>query len=223
MSQQPVQQPKRRRPPLPVIPPEYDAAPIMKLNQPELIARLTDPGSTLFQKAIASKRLSMVGTGEAVPALAALLGDERLGHYARFGLEPIPDPAVDEALRNALPKLKGPLLMGVIHSLGVRRDTNAVDALGKLIYDPDIEIARAASASLGAISGAKATALLREALTRAAAPVRPVVARAALVCADRLPETGRGTALDMYNLLTGDAMPRPVILAAWRAIMAQRA
>lgn len=223
MPQQPAGQARRNRPPLPDIPPEYEAAPIMKLNQPELITMLAAPGSTLFQKAIACKRLSMVGTGEAVPALAALLDDERLGHYARFGLEPIPDPAVDEALRNALPKLKAPLLIGVIHSLGVRRDADAVDALGKLMYDDDIEVARAASASLGAISGAKAAALLREALTRAAVPVRPVVARAALVCADRLPKTGRRTALEMYNLLAGDAMPKPVILAARRAIMAQRA
>ncbi|MCP5115591.1 MAG: hypothetical protein GY953_32595 [bacterium] len=194
----------------------------MKMNQPDLIEMLTDSGSTMFQKAIACKRLSMVGTRDAVPALAALLGDERLGHYARFGLEPIPDPAVDEALRNALTKLKGLLLMGTIHSLGVRRDAAAVDALGKLMYDSDVEIARAASASVGAIGGAKAAALLREALTRAATPVRPVVARAALVCAERLLETDRGTALDLYNLLTADSMPKPVILAARRAIMAQR-
>lgn len=222
MAQQAARQARRRRAPLPEIPPEYDAAPIMKLNQPELIAILKDAGSTLFQKAIACKRLSMVGNRDAVLALAALLHDERLGHYARFGLEPIPDPAVDEALRNALPKLKGLPLMGVIHSLGVRRDAQAVNALGKLMYDKDVEIARAASASLGAISGAKAAVLLREALTRAAAPVRPVVARAALVCAERLLETNRSTALEMYNLLTGDGIPKPVILAARRVIMAQR-
>ncbi len=223
MSQQAVQPAKPKRPPLPDIPPEYDAGPIMKLNQPELIAMVEDPGSTLFEKAIACKRLSMVGTREAVPALAALLDDERLGHYARFGLEPIPDPAVDEALRGALGRLRGPLLVGVIHSLGVRRDADAVDALGRLVYDGDTGIAQAAASSLGAIGSGEAAALLREALARAAAPVRPVAARAALVCAERLLASDRRTALEMYELLTGDDMPKPVKLAARRAIMAARA
>jgi len=39
-------------------------------------------------------------TGE----MAALLGDPKLSCYARFGMEPNPDPAVDEAFRAALPK-----------------------------------------------------------------------------------------------------------------------
>ncbi len=61
--------------------------------------------------------------------LAALLGDEKLAHMARYGLEPIPDPAVDDALRDALGKLKGRPLVGVIGSIGVRRDTKAVEPL----------------------------------------------------------------------------------------------
>ena len=34
----------------------------------------------------------------AVPVLAGLLGDEKMAHYARYGLEPIPDASVDAAL-----------------------------------------------------------------------------------------------------------------------------
>ena len=64
----------------------------------------------------------MVGTKEAVPVLAALLADEKLAHMARYALEPIPDPAVDEAFRAALGNLKGRRLVGVICSIGVRRD-----------------------------------------------------------------------------------------------------
>ena len=58
-------------------------------------------------------RLAMVGTKDAVPALAALLPDPQFSHYARFGLVPIPDPSVDDALRGALKTLKGKLLVGV--------------------------------------------------------------------------------------------------------------
>ncbi|MCX6996619.1 MAG: hypothetical protein NTV49_05930, partial [Kiritimatiellaeota bacterium] len=61
-------------------------------------------------KADACRELARIGTAAAVPALAALLGDEQLAHMARYGLETIPGPAVDEALRAALGKLKGRLL-----------------------------------------------------------------------------------------------------------------
>ncbi|NQT38540.1 MAG: hypothetical protein HQ581_13675, partial [Planctomycetes bacterium] len=89
-----------------------------------------------FDKAKACQRLALIGTKEAVPALAALLADERLSSYARFGLEPIPDPSVDDALRDALGRLHGRLLAGVINSIGVRRDVKAVGALTKLASDP---------------------------------------------------------------------------------------
>ena len=50
-------------------------------------------------KADACRRLGVIGTGQCVPVLAGLLGDEKLAHMARYGLEPIPDASVDEALR----------------------------------------------------------------------------------------------------------------------------
>ena len=208
-----------RAPALP-IPPEFDAGPIWKLDQPKLIAILKDSNSTLFQKAIACKKLAQIGTRESIQPLAALLGEQRLGHYARFGLEPNPDPAVDDALRAALPKLKGRLLMGVIHSIGVRRDAKALDALGKLMNDSDVEIAQAASASVGTIGGLQASKLLQAALKSARPPVLPVVARAALVCADGLMASNRAQALEMYNILSGATMPRVVHLAAIRTLNA---
>src|SRR5262245_63770557 len=61
----------------------------------------------IFEKAKACQRLAVVGTKEAIPVLSELLGDEKLAHYARFALEPIPDPSVDDAFREALGKLKG--------------------------------------------------------------------------------------------------------------------
>ena len=208
-------------PPLPPILPELDARPIWQLDQARLIAILKDPGSTLFQKAIACKRLAQIGNRESVAPLAALLGDARLGHYARFGLEPNPDPSVDEALRSALARLKGRLLMGVIHSIGVRRDAKAVDALGKLMYDQDVEIAQAASASLGTIGGPQAARLLRDGLSRTKIPVLPVVARATLVCAEGLMRASRAQALELYTTLSGPSMPKVVRLAAYRALNAE--
>ena len=212
--------PAKPKPAAPRILPEFDAAPIWALDQPKLIAMLKNPGSTLFQKAIACKKLAQVGGRESIAPLAALLGEERLGHYARFGLEPNPDPAVDDALRAALPKLKGRLLMGVIHSIGVRRDAKALDALGKLMNSSDVEIAQAASASVGTIGGLPAAKLLREALGRTKPPILPVVARAALVCAEGLMAANRAQALELYTALSGASMPKVVHLAAIRTLNA---
>jgi HEAT repeat protein len=63
----------------------------------------------------------------------------------------MPDPAAGEALRGALGKVKGRLLVGVINSLGQRRDAQSVEALGKLLDDPDRDVAEAASAALARI------------------------------------------------------------------------
>ena len=94
----------------------------------ELIAALTT-GSDPHAKALACQQLAIVGGPEAVPALAALLADQHLSDYARSALESIADPAAGVALRDALAKLSGRCLAGVIDSLGVRRAAAAVPVL----------------------------------------------------------------------------------------------
>ena len=59
------------------------------------------------EKADACRELARIGTKDAVAPLAALLPDEKLSHMARYGLETIPDPSVDKALREALPANSG--------------------------------------------------------------------------------------------------------------------
>ena len=103
-------------------------------------------------KADACRELARVGGADAVPALAALLADEKLAHMARYALETIPDPSVDVALRSALHRLRGNLLVGVIGSIGVRHDAAATSALVKLLGDPDADVAQAAARSLGKIA-----------------------------------------------------------------------
>ena len=104
-------------------------------QEAKLIAVLKS-GATQEEKAAACRQLARVATKQSVPALASLLGDEKLSHMARYALETIPDPSVDDALRDALGKLKGRPLLGVIGSLGVRRDAKAVDAIAKLLSGP---------------------------------------------------------------------------------------
>jgi len=138
------------------------------------------------EKVDACRRLAQVGTADAVPALAALLGDEKLSHMARYGLEPIPDPAVDGALRDALGNLKGRLLVGAIGSIGVRRDAKAVAPLVGLLKDSDPEVAGAAARTLGRIATPDAVEALTRTLAEAPAKLRPAVADACLSCAEAL-------------------------------------
>lgn len=212
--------PRPARAPLPKVPPEFDALPIWKMDAPRLVAMLKDPKSTVFQKAIACKKLSIVGGRDAVQPMAALLSHPQLACYARFGMEPNPDPSVDDAFRAALPKLKGRLQVGVIHSIGFRKDAKALNALGKLIGESDPQVAGAAAASVGMIGGPQAGKILQAALKSTKPPVFPVVARAGLLCAESLMPANRARALELYTELSAQTMPQPVRLAALRVLNA---
>jgi HEAT repeat protein len=148
--------PEAAKPKPVVTPPMVDAkygtaAQIMALPPAKLIAILREPDASQYAKAKACQKLAVTGDRRAVPALASLLTDERLSHYARFALEPNPDPSAGAALRDALGKVKGKLLIGVINSVGARRDGRAIDSLARFLHDEDPEIAQAASAALARI------------------------------------------------------------------------
>lgn len=139
-----------------VVPPMVDekygsAEQIMALPLAKLVALLRDQNGSVYAKAKACQRLAVVGDKTATPALAALLTHPELSHYARFALEPMRDTSADDALRAALDKVTGRLLVGVINSIGLRRDAKAIGALARLRNDFDAQIARAADAALGRI------------------------------------------------------------------------
>ena len=115
------------------------------------------------------------------------------------------------------PKLSGKLKIGVINSIGVRKDAKALDMLTKLIDDSDPAIAGAAAASVGMIGGMQASRALQAALGRTKLPVFAVVARACLMCAESVPKA-RG--LELYGVLQAENMPKPVRLAALRNLNA---
>jgi HEAT repeat protein len=177
--------------------------PLAKEPEARLIAILKSDAPQK-EKADACMQLARVGTAQAVPALAALLADEKLNHMARYGLETIADPAVDEALRAALATTKGRPLVGVIGSLGVRRDAQAVDPLGALLQDADADVAQAAARALGKIGNAAAAAKLRNALAGVSAANQLAFCEGLLRCAERLAAAGsRDEAAAIYGQLRG--------------------
>ena len=217
---QPAPAPEAAKPKPPEPPPEFQEDGISTMDAAALIRILTDAGSPEFRKAKACQRTGELGAKEAVPALAALLGDEHLSAYARYGLEPIADPSAGDALRAAMPKLKGNLLVGVINSIGKRRDAKASPALARMVYGGDADVARAAAAALGSIGGTSSMKELLAALGKTTGMTRMAVADAALVCADRLLAEGRrDQALSLYASLSAPDVPQPARLAAMNGII----
>ena len=86
----------------------HKAAKIVSGSPSQLIAVLKDSNADQFAKAKACQQLSVVGDVKAVPALAALLTDPKLSHYARFGLEPIPGDAADHVFESGGIELRDP-------------------------------------------------------------------------------------------------------------------
>ncbi len=199
---------------------EVNAAPAV--HPAELIALLKS-NSPKSEKVKAFKPLAVFGSKDAVPAIAPYLADEELSSWARIALEAIPDPACDEALREAEGTLKGRLLIGVINSLGVRRDARAVGALAKRLGNADEAVAAAAAASLGRIGGEAATQALEKALAGAPRAVRDEVADAVVRCAEKdLAEGNKENAIRLYELVSKADVPQRRILGGVRgAILAQ--
>lgn len=139
----------------------------------------------VFSKARACQQAGECGTAEVVPALAALLGDEKLAAYARSGLENISDPSASAALRAALGTLEGARLAGVVNSLGVVRDAQAVGALQKLAADPTKGVVKEALLALGRIADASSIQTLRTALRSGPVALRPDAAAGCLLAAER--------------------------------------
>jgi HEAT repeat protein len=177
------------------------------------------------EKAITCKRLAIYGTKDAVPVLAPLLADPQLASWARIALEAIPDPAVDAAMRDAMGKLQGKLLVGVINSIAVRRDAKAVSGLVKKLKDADPEVASAAAVALGRIGGADAAKALGKSLPVAPAAVRAAVAEGCILCAERLlAQSKAADAVKLYDAVRAADVPRQKMLEATRgAILARKA
>lgn len=174
-------------------------------DEAKLIAILQSDAD-VFDKAKACQRLAVIGSDDAVPVLKAMLADAELAHYARFALEPMADPAVDAALRAAMNQLDGQLKIGVINSLGVRRDAGAVPSLIQLLRTAETPVASAAAVALGKIATPEAVAALQNALGGPEA-LQVAVADACLTAADRALKAGRAEeAIRLYNNVR-DASP----------------
>ncbi len=177
-------------------------------------------GAKRAGKQFVCRQLSIIGTDASVPVLAKMLTGEETSDMARYALERIPGPAATDALRAALPKAKGKPLVGIINSLGQRRDAKAVGNLKMLLDSPDETVATAAAAALGEIANDEATKALVGAKDRTKGKVRMRVLDSYLRCADKLAEAGKkAQALAIYTALQKRGMPKPIRTAALRGVI----
>ncbi len=188
------------------------------------LIRILKTNAPPAEQALACKQLAIYGTKGAVPALAPLLSDPHLASWARIALEAIPGSAPAAALRSAMGKLQGELLIGVINSLAVRHDSKAVSGLVKKLKDHDPDVASAAAVALGRIGGAKTAATLSQSLAAAPAAVRPAIAEGCVLCAEWFIAQGKpADAVKLYDTVRAADVPKQQMLEATRgAILARQ-
>jgi HEAT repeat protein len=184
----------------------------------KLLAVLKAPETPKDAKRYICRWLAVVGSADCVPAVAPLLTDDDLSHPARMALEPMASPAVDAALRDALPKVKGRLLAGLIGSIGVRRDPEAVSALAGAAKDDDPVVANAAIMALGAIGTESSAQTLAE--LQVAPALSRTQARARITAAGRLKTAGANLqAASIYRDLMQASQPQSIRIAALKGLI----
>lgn len=174
-------------------------------------------------KAIACKKLAIYGSKEAVPELAKLLTSEELASWARIALEAIPGDAAGAALRESLSQVDGKLEVGVINSIGVRGDAEAVEALKERLADKNSGVAAAAAIALGKIGNEDAWQALRGALDQNLADVKSAVAEGAILCAERrMAEGNKAEAVKIYDAVRESNPPKQRLVEATRGAILAR-
>ncbi|MGE5611569.1 MAG: HEAT repeat domain-containing protein [Bacillota bacterium] len=187
------------------------------------LADALGPDTTKDCKTFVCRQMVIVGTAETVPALAKLLPDDELSDFARYALERMEYPAAGAALRESLSTLKGNPLIGVINSIGERRDTKAIDALVPMLANSDLAIATSSATALAKIGTPKAANALAKARANAPAAIKPALTDAYLLCAERLAANNQAKqAAEVYEHLNSPAEAKLTRIAALRGLVAVR-
>lgn len=189
-------------------------------NQEQALLEVLTSNATPDQKALACKNLAIVGTDRSVPELAKLLPNPELNSWALIALEAIPGEQAELALRDSLKQLNGLCLVGVINSIGVRRDSGAAELLSTQLASDQALVVDAAASALGQIGNLACAEILIRTLRSSNATTRSAAAEGCIVCAERLLSAGEtGKAEALYNDVRLAKVPPQRILEATRALV----
>lgn len=105
------------------------------------------------EKVMALRHLSLIATGDDVPAITKLVHDPQLREEVVFCLERIPGKTSEEALLDALPNAPDEFKPRILAALGHRRAEEAMNACREAMQSPDTTIAMAGMKAAGRIGG----------------------------------------------------------------------
>jgi HEAT repeat protein len=177
----------------------------------ERLLKFLQSDATPAGKDFALRELSLIATPASVPLLSGMLARTETAEMARYALARIPDPAADDALRAALAKTSGSVRIGIVNSVGERRDAKSVAALRPLLFSEERELAEAAAAALGNIADEAALAALAQARAKTTGPLRQRLTEAYIHCASH---QNKSSAVKVYKELAGSQESEQIRIAA---------
>ena len=176
----------------------------------KLLAFLKTPAS-LVARTIASRHLRLIAGETAIPALQAMLTDDKTADLALYALQGIAGAAAERALVQALGVTTGATKIAIVVALGERRSAEVVPALVPLLQQP--ALAGPAAIALGRIGGDAATSALGSAYGGASGALKATIAGALIETASGF-ELG-GQSMPIYERLASDTtLPAPQRRAA---------
>ena len=168
----------------------------------EALAAALDGDLHVAAKRFIIGELQLSGRDEAVPALAKLLASDDLAEGARMALLANPSQKAVEALREALPKAKGRLRVGILHALGLRNDAASVRLLLAEARAADPAARLGAIEALAWIGAPEAEPVIAAGLQEGDERTRRAVVDAYLRLGERLEAAGkRDAARKLYEYL----------------------
>ena len=177
-------------------------------------------------RANAFEKIGDIAGADAVEPLVNFLSDKKWSHYARFALQKMDAENVTDKLLQSLDVLEGELRLGLIDTIGRRRDGAAVAPLAQLLRNADAKVAAAAAVALGEIGTTEAAVALTEALGSENDPKRSEsLASALLLVGQRLARADNAqAAIDLFDRLRDAEVPKPYrVGATYNAILARGA
>ena len=192
--------------------------PLAASTADKLLGVVTDASATLEGREFACRQLGLIGSSAQVQALIRLLSDKDVGLHAHFALERFPGPEVLAALRGAYSGSTGVERIGIINSLGARRDVLAVPMLAKALSETNQTVAIAAVTALGDIASPDALRIL---LAHRSTAFKTVRLRALLHCAEQMTLDGRSAMAKMvYEDILSTNADGPTRTAAFAGLLA---
>ena len=149
---------------------EYQDLMIEVYNIPEihdkverLMIKVLKSNASNDGKLLICKYLGTIGGNSSLPVLRKMLFTPSSSNMALIALTSIPGEEASKTLIGALENNEGEALIGIINTLGLRRDPKANQPLNGFISSEDQHVANASIHALGTIGGEQASQILQEA------------------------------------------------------------